>query len=417
MNAGWYPQRRGRGTSLTAPSTLSAPVVHSPRWAWNSYSNYNGQTPQAVKDTYRIEHTADVNCSNPRMVIQNSLTNQVGEVGSLPALANVRAAIEYPVGTLWPVMFGGSRTLASVASNVFQESDPIVGLTLVAGQKFYSRIYVESVGLAVPVQEYAAHWYGPNCGHSGDAADHVDEVAFPSFAAVDGMIRIFCHAALTGTTASPQPRVAVLGDSIAAAGLGSVGDGGAGFIVNALTDAGIPYFHAAYPGEAAVQFYNNNAGTGVSSHGSPCRLGIAKGCTSVVYQYGANDARGRVSVAYWQEAVQHAAAAIQAAGKRFYLTTVTPYSASSDVWATLVNQTDPDPGFNPWLRLAQMRTYAAGPPANVDGCFDSGGAVLDGDKWIVNGSPGYACSDGIHPTAAGHDLMSAAIDTVALAMP
>lgn len=155
-------------------------------------------------------------------------------------------------------------------------------------------------------------------------------------------------------------------------------------------------------------------------------------------QYGHNDlAAGRTAAQVEADLITTARHG-KIRGAKVWITTQTPASSSTDSFATTVNQTSASINaelqtLNAWLRdgcpissttLAPvatgtssgvLRTGSAGHP--VVGVFDTGAAVESSSasgKWAVNGSANYATADGTHPSAAGHALMAAALNTALL---
>jgi hypothetical protein len=102
------------------------------------------------------------------------------------------------------------------------------------------------------------------------------------------------------------------------------------------------------------------------------------------------------------------------AGQKKYLTTLTPQSASTDSWATLVNQTPHNPGGEQARRAAHNDNIRAGAVSGFDGYLDVASILessVNSDLWVVNGSANYAeAGDGLHPNAAGNDLVGTYIN-------
>ena len=233
-------------------------------------------------------------------------------------------------------------------------------------------------------------------------------------------------AVLADYVPSTTPRVAVIGDSIAA-GQGDTTYGG--FVLRAIYGV-LPHMRVAVSGSRVQHFIDPNLGR---------RRGrLTRGCNVAISNFGTNDiytdSRTLAQVqadclALWTWAV--------ARGMPVYQTTLLPQSSTTDSYATLGNQTTRTGNttrvsFNNWVRAGApidsttkaavavgtsgaLVAGATGHP--LKGYFETADLVesaRDSGKWIVTGAANYATSDGTHPSAALHAILAAAIDTAAL---
>lgn len=227
-----------------------------------------------------------------------------------------------------------------------------------------------------------------------------------------------------GDTGDGLPCVLHFGDSIAA-GLGdtSITDYGAGFLRRAMTNT-IPYISVAVSGDL---YANNHA----------FRIQMAQVCTDVIDEMGINDIKGGATLAAIQANAIGYWNAFAAYGCRVWKTTITPYTTSTDSWATGGNQTPSAYeavriAFNAWIRAGApilagtavaigttgaLLAGQAGHPlsgyfetANTVECNSAGVLTQDGGRWLP-GSVYLTDTLGLHPSSAGAAAMALAINT------
>jgi hypothetical protein len=209
-----------------------------------------------------------------------------------------------------------------------------------------------------------------------------------------------------GTTASPINSAVILGDSI---GVGINDTGGTrppyGRGMGRLNSS------STYPGQSIIPYINLGA-SGESATGATfVNRGVwFKYPNTAVIEYGINDMKtGGATAAQTQTANLSIASQLKAAGVKYvYLTTITPYTSSTDSWATTVNQTDLGNG-------AAMQTYNTNilglSNPNVNGIWNQGNLLRDGGVTLDWAVPNFT-GDGLHPLVLGFQTSTPSLRTL-----
>jgi len=231
---------------------------------------------------------------------------------------------------------------------------------------------------------------------------------------------------------------AILLDSIAR-GSGETSAPFEGFIERGLGGwlaASVPYVNIAIPGLTSGQFADAT-NRGAQSSG---RRRLALSAPYIFNQGGTND----LASATWQAiAGYNLSIASDAAARKSKVvqSTILPKTTSSDSWATATNQTVTAQetkriDYNTWLRggapivdgvavvVGTSGALLAGSDGHpfwriIDPCAlievnASNVLTQNGGRWLTNGSANYPTTDGTHPTAAFHTILS---DSVAAVVP
>lgn len=353
---------------------------------------------------YRYAHTALYDAVSPRFAFKNYYPNSTSDADG-PNDITVRAAIETPSGTYYPLYFNGVRDVV-IKPGQTVVSDPI-GIMITSGTVFYSRtnVSVTSGGKwPTGLSTVAASLEGVVRG-SGANSDLTTSGTITA-ATENG----YGPCAIVGST-YPRRRIVVgiCGDSIAC----GTGDGGAdlGWIVRQLQADKIGYIHMAQRGEAAGQF---NPPYWIR------RLPYLASCTDVLCEYGVNDLIVPRTLALIQSYLINIWRAAQLLGARAWQTTITPRTTSTDGWTTTTNQTQATfstpttrTDLNDWIRAGAPVASASNLTAvavGTAGALVAGqsGHPLSGYFEIADAvesarnsglwTPGYT-SDGVHPNA------------------
>ncbi len=313
------------------------------------------------------------------------------------------ASIEYPVGTITPVTFGGANSGTCAGGNLLI-SDPAY-VTIPRGTPFYVRCFHNStygnldflptLNQATGVVPQTGEWcVNGTSGISDDTKSTINRNN-GSAGAVNGAPN-----AVIGLTTRPTFYLA--GDS--RMGWGGTVDpipnfyGHTGDIPRAIgKQFGI--FNASKYGEAYSQIIS---GASPIAGYAKYRLLFAQFCSHVISGYGIND--------FWAYSATAAgvlanATALgnyfQALNKPFYQTTIYPKTTSTDSWATLGNQTvDPNNAarvtFNDALRIGYGQPFSG--YIELANLLESS---TDSGLWKVTGAANGVTSDGLHANAAG----------------
>jgi hypothetical protein len=236
------------------------------------------------------------------------------------------------VNTVYRVTFGG-RTAATLDPGGRIIADP-VGITVAAGDVVAVRTFLAS-GTAYPVRLMSFGAYGSYGGWTATT-----DLTAPGSAAVAGSNGQYLYgpAALMGSVNDRNAKsVLMIGDSAASAYGDStlqyrpaLNQGGWG--IRAVTGKG-GLLNLALPGDRATTFQSTN--------GSFRRLPYATRANIAIIEYVSNDINilSLNAIAVEPLNVLIATAVRRHGISRVYLTTNTPFTSSTDGWATTVNQT------------------------------------------------------------------------------
>lgn len=135
---------------------------------------------------------------------------------------------------------------------------------------------------------------------------------------------------------------------------------------------------------------------------------IGRYFTDAIIELGINDVGAADSLATMQANFEKISAPLQAMGVKVHGATLTPYTTSTDSWATTANQTVTANeavrvAYNDWLRTMPLNI------ASVIEAADIAETSRNSGKWKVTGAANYATGDGVHPSSAMHVLMGAAV--------
>jgi hypothetical protein len=246
---------------------------------------------------------------------------------------SVRVGLGLPDGTIRPVFFRGSRSMAVEPGGVVL-SDPIL-----VDQPAYvvSRTYVTvSAGARWPMG------VPDNLRRATEGAEKgtgITDKTLSGTIANAGSTGVLSYGpvAVIGRPAgglwTRVPQIGAVGDSILwgqGDGLGDAPIAGRGFFERAINNAH-GFIALGAPTETIAQFVT------ASAHG--IRMSLLQGMSSVLAQHGCNDVAGGASFATMQSRLVAYWAILAASGARIWQTTLTPKSTSTDGWTTVVNQT------------------------------------------------------------------------------
>lgn len=334
-----------------------------------------------------------------------------------PNPVTYRAAIEYPAGRITPVFFNGSRNgIADNGATIV--SDP-VAIEIPAGAQFWVRTYT-----SVVTGDYWVQMGNSTSNTEGEGFAATDLTAAGSGPIARSDSFIMRPHAIYGRSDGSES-VAIVGDSIAFGQGDTFGQDRAsafgGFIARAANAASLPWVGLAMPGETAARFL-----TSPTNHS---RRGVLiGGCSVAISNCGVNDLQTGLSpsfstlaaslVGVWQLLAMR--------GMVVWQTTITPFTTSTDSWATAENQTIATTrssavrvAINDWLRAGAPLDQTTKAPVAVGtigavlagkiGHFLAGYLdVADAVETSRNSGifkAGYT-ADGLHPAPVAHIAMS-----------
>ncbi len=339
------------------------------------------------------------------------LSNGSGESDN-PFDINIRAAIEQVSPAIAPrTHYAGTFDilLRKGIGHILSES---LGISTAAGETLYVQLssYVNS-GETWPASQLSGSNSAQYVSTLAAASSQVGTPgAFSAASRAAGYT--YSATALIGIPDKPIPSVAILGDSIAdGAGETGTGDnnGNYGWVCRGLWNVGsdnsaIPYMRLTRAGDGALSYFQGKGQR---------RLALLRYVSHVIVQLGVNDAAGN-DLSACQARLQFLWTACKTRGKKVYQCLLTPYTTSTDSFATAANQT-PVTAFAVGGVRDQLNSWIISQVGQglLDGVINPNPYVEDANspgKWISNGTANYATSDGIHPSSTLHALAAQAVN-------
>lgn len=420
----WVPEVKPNPLTRPATAYMRTPNVMS------RCKSYPGAvtTPQLNS---RRQHVALFDAVDPVFIFGNMQgIESLSNLGDL----TVSAVVEVPNGNGstqstsqgWRLRFAG-KTTVTIPPGGYIKADPIP-LRLYRGQPYFVRTYATVVnGTQIPILQIIPESTRFEFSDSTTASDLTAVSNTLANATPLGVYGV-CAVEATPLGRTLLPMVVGLGDSIME---GVSRTDLFGWFDQVMELARIPHLKLSMSGEQNVQFIGQPGGT-LDSLGRIYRGRFLSGATDIVSNSSINDINTGATFAQMQTRVLNAAKVAGYYGARFHQATITPYTTSTDSWATLANQTPANAGqetvrtqTNAWLRdgapvnkttLAAVatgdasgttiRAGAYGHP--ITGIIDLAAAVevTNGTAlvWQVNA----ATPDGLHPGNSGHNMMAVA---------
>lgn len=335
--------------------------------------------------------------TNPRVVYANMKgSNTVGE-----NIINVHCSLEYPIGGTRRQMFFGGQITKALDPGGRAFSDPF-GTKITAGDLFcvHTHFSVASSGLKWPGNYATGYQVTGSIDNYKEGADYT---LSGSYTPGDNDIR-FGPIAILGDPIPGVPTVLWIGDSIAA---GQGGTPSLGSFAHQGFDSTIGYnfINTATPGETLA-----NVAADLTSYAGYHLFDTLP--THMILSLGINDA----AASDYRDLVYNATKILSyyaSLGVVPFLCTLTPQAASTDSWATLVNQTTTS--INP-VRVLFNNAVRAGltPARGYLEIADSVESSRDSGKWKVTGSANGYATDQTHPSPGGHLAMSVVVNAFAV---
>lgn len=362
-----------------------------PTWVtgWQAAAQPGPAQPGLGGATARMVVHPQVTGSKVRLRLSNVYGTTPLAVGAVTA-ARSDGAAGLILGTARPVPFDGRQAVViPPGAEVVSDAVPLVAE---AGSPLAVSLFLPVVPQVLtqhPVMQ-AAYLSGPGDATFGDAGAFGPQL--PSSMVLTG-IDVYAP--------RPQNAVVAVGDSITD-GMGAAhGESWPDVLGAQLLDAGGATTMAVLG--AGISGNRLLADTGPQQGDVPLArfdrdVAAAGGATDVVLSIGTNDIAAGRSAADIAAGLQRFAERARAAGKRVFLTTVTPSAAGAHGTPTAVAARRE---LNAWVREHG--------PAYADGVFDFAAAVADPanpDRL----APPFDAGDGLHLSAAGYRALAAAVD-------
>ena len=386
------------GLAMVATGALSAVVPLTSLIAVGTHTEHTNDGNQSngsdTTTTSRTKTFITCACGDLQVLLTNIYGSSSPAVN--PYSITVKAAIELSGGTVYPLFFNGGSRTAVLAPGAAILTDPLA-YRFAAGEHVFVRVNVSVAG-------------GDKWPRWTFISNSVDQFETGSDMTDSGTLTgtngySYRASGVYGKPAtSNQGSVAVIGDSLAAGAGGNTHYNG--FIQRSFGgDYGksVPHAFIGCPGETVQNF--------ITQSKTVYRLGIIRGCKSALVQLGTNDIfSGRTAAQVQADLATLYARLLTLGITRIYQCTVTPRTTSSDSFATVVNQTTTNAGYE--SARVTLNTWIRANTAGITGYFEIADLVesaRDSGKWIA-----ASTADGIHPTDAMHTTMSAGITTAGL---
>lgn len=317
----------------------------------------------------RSRHLCQQSVTSLQIVAANFYVPENGAslgVESAPgSTATITASIEYPVGTFTQLTFGGNAS-GTIPDGGILFSD-FASVTIPSGASFYVRQYITTAAGMVYVDNGAIDYTNGDGFHFGPSG--ISDQTLGGTVTHNDNVNGFFPLAILGRTT--RPSCAIIGDSRAYGYLDFYSDtsGDKGEIARSIGPS-LAYINLAVPSDKATLW--------VASHAN--RLQVAKLCSHSIIQLGINDLSGARTSAQLISDVTAIAGLI---GKPAFFCTVAPRSTSTDLWATLANQTA-------FSGEAQRAAYNAAVRAGLSGAAgyfeiaDQVESARNSGKWRVD---------------------------------
>lgn len=422
-----------RAQTGTGGGTAPAPLLMTGRTVLPGFQGYAGSDGVDADSNSRLAYWNETGAGVTRLRVcfANWMATAISESDAFNPI-QVRAAVEYPAGTMTPLAFGGGMT-ATIANGVLGESDEAVLATAIpADAQFWVRTYVSVAAGGRWPQGYQVR---TTAGEAADFATGADrsQTGTIANAAPSTRRRGYGPAAIKATGYAGTPRgmaCALVGDSTIMGSTDGSSDtrGNTGYAARAC--AGVaPALNLGIAGTKAA----DNLG---ASFARRLELIRRAGITHVYSGYSQNDVAAGRSLATLQSNLTALWTMFADAGLKVVQATSLPRSTSSDGFTTVAGQiatASPAGAFDGGAasRRSQLNEWLRTVPAPLHRCFDVADSVEpardagvwragDGSAYLTAGgtSTDAATTDGIHPsvTAANRGGIYLARDAMAAAL-
>lgn len=375
-------------------------------------SELDSTNTEAMAETWYYVRGAH---TNPQFIFANFYANANGSESAPGTSATITASVEYPPGTCTQIKWSGSASL-TVASGALAAASDAVSLSLPDGARIGVRLYVQSTGGIV----YAENETVPavsgdelRVGTSGisDQTTSCDTITGNTD---EGFIP--ANAIIAQTT---SPSVCIVGDSIAHLQDDNGTVAGDIEVIARSLGPTIAYIHIDRPSTTAEAFVQPNA--------SAQRQKLFQYCSHVIVEYGINDFAipGESATVAQLQGYLTTIYGYAAPNTTIFQTTLTPYTTSTDNWATTANQS-PEAWESKRVSFNdQLRAGTFGPNGGYFDQAQPAETSADSGIWKAGASfpqctsPNYWTTDGVHfdTCAAAFGAASGVINTSRIHYP
>lgn len=381
-------------------SRLSSNFINSKdRQVTNRGAIYDSPLPSdgtAIGASYVKRYTATENTHSIKLVYGNTHTRGENPIIDTANANDITIKASISIGSdLYQVKFDGQKTKLINPGGIVTSDE--VGIEIPAGTNFFIRTYVSVASLGQV-------WMGGQgligLSTEGMQLSDITESAtltLISMGSTGGKCGYYTPMAIIGK--SLKPSVLLVGDSImAGSGDGDFSNQANGYTMRAL-DGKFNYGVIAKSSDKSFWF-------NVMSN-RQVRIQMAKYYDYAVCNYGINDVGANRTLVQIQTDLIGVWNALIARGLKVFQNTITPFTSSTDSWATTAGQAPMDAtknsvriALNEWIRTC---------PAPLSGYFESAD-LAESSRNSGIWKAGYT-GDGLHPNKVGHIDISACIDT------
>lgn len=352
-------------------------------------------TSAGLTETTRVRHVITEDCTGIALLFAGWFNGET----AMSQDATIKAAVEITVNgsqVIHPITFDGLRTRTLTAGAVVRSDS--IGLNLKKGDVVWVRA----------LRTIASGTYGCNLAllgaTSGEglvASDAVDSGTVTATA--DDITAAFSAHAIV-SAGSPGLSVSFIGDSISNGQNETVRELG-GYMLRSLP-SGVGVIRANNGGSTVSTFIGNTT----NASGGRRRLPLALSARYAWIEYGVNDVNGGDSLDTIQANLLRLWQQLANAGVKVYQSTLTPWSSSTDAWATTTGQT-PFTGGKHEVRIA-LNDWIRTKPAPLSGYFevaDLAETTRNSGIWRLTPTNAAPTTDGIHANTEMHIYLAAGI--------
>jgi hypothetical protein len=313
------------------------------------------------------------------------------------SVLKIKRYIEYPAGVFHQVTWGGA-TSVTIQPGDQVVSDPVAGLTIPKGAKFWERTVSLQTTQFFPMILTPAEstTLGIDDGLGGGDLGNGGTVVPSTGNATFGSVAIFGTVnALPGAVKS----FVLLGDfnTFGSGDVSSVGaKGGSGWLARLLDKPGYPYLNTAIGTQSAQQF--------MFQLGKVNSLLGLFGFTDVVVSFGSEDLRTGGATSDILNLFNTIFVQPNIAGKYIWHTTIGPYTTSTDGWATVANQTARTDGT--LSQLTSLNALIRAKRPGVSEVLDLADASMSARDSLKHVAPPAGTTTGRAFTSARADLVA-----------
>jgi hypothetical protein len=293
-----------------------------------------------------------------------------------------KVGLEYPAGTVTPIQWAASNTKVATAGSDTGLSDAL-SISIPSGARFWLRVYATVSSGGVVRTELSAG--SPKDTGNGEAcafgASTTDKAHVNTAITDTGESAAIYPLAIVATTTKPSFFLVGGSRTIGQAGTPDA-NGDTGEFARSIGPS-YPYINTGAPGLDIVEWINSNTR----------QLALSAYCSHIYNGLGFNDITTD-TVAQFQGNIATLWKFFPS--KPIIQGTISPFTTSSDSWATLGNQTLDASS----TRISSVNTWLRTLPSPIAALVDIASTTESGStgKW---NSPGYT-ADGVHPTDAGY---------------